>query len=371
MAGKQIYFVERILQFVFVFLGLGIGYQVSPYVLRYIDYSLTAVEKMSLVGAVTVIGGFIMYILSPSIIRVILKVVSRVESDLQKLPAIDIAIGLLGLILGLIVANLLAVSLTPIPIIGEYFPLILNIIFGYLGVGLALRKKEEIMTILGLIPRLKDKLSLRPSKKEAYVTELPCPKILDTSVIIDGRILDIYKTGFLEGSILIPRFVLNELQYVADSTDPMKRSRGRRGLDILTKIQKEGKDRVRIYEDEVDGKSVDEKLITLAKKLNAEIITTDYNLNKVANIEGVRVLNINELANALKPLVLPGEELEVQIIREGKESGQGVGYLDDGTMVVVEEGRSYIGKVVELQVTSVLQTAAGRMIFGKIKRITK
>jgi len=368
---RQVHLVERLLQAIFVVLGLGIGYQVSPYVLRYIDYPLTPVAKMSLVGAVTVIGGFIMYILSPSIIRAILKVVSSVESDLQKLPAVDIGIGLLGLILGLVVANLLAVSLTPIPIVGEYFPLILNIIFGYLGVGLALRKKEEIMVILGAIPRLKDRLSLKSSKKESFTGEAPCPKILDTSVIIDGRILDIYKTGFIEGPLLIPRFVLNELQYVADSTDPMKRSRGRRGLDILTKLQKEGKDKVKIYEEDVEGKNVDEKLIALAKKLNAEILTTDYNLNKVANIEGVKVLNINELANALKPLVLPGEELVVQIIREGKEVDQGVGYLDDGTMVVVEEGKAHIGRVVELQVTSVLQTAAGRMIFGRIKRIAK
>ncbi len=371
MGEKQIHFVERVLQVTFVLLGLGIGYQISPYVLRYIDYPLKAVSKMSIIGAITVFGGFIMYILSPSIIRTILRVVSKVESDLQKLPAVDIAIGLLGLILGLVVANLLAVSLTPIPIIGEYFPLILNIVFGYLGVGLALKKKEEIVLLFGVIPKLKDKLSLKGVKKEATYGEISYPKILDTSVIIDGRIFDIYKSGFIEGAILIPRFVLNELQYVADSTDPMKRSRGRRGLDILAKLQKEGKDKVKIVEEDVEGKSVDDKLIALAKKLNAEIITTDYNLNKVASIEGVKVLNINELANALKPLVLPGEELVVQIIREGKESGQGVGYLDDGTMVVVEEGKHHIGRVAELQVTSVLQTAAGRMIFGKIKKIVK
>lgn len=371
MGEKQPRFVEKLLQITFVLLGVGIGYQVGLYTLKYIEHPLTAVGKMSLVGAITVFGGFIMYIFSPGIIGSILRVVSKVESDLQKFPATDIAIGLLGLILGLVIANLLAVSLTPIPIIGDYFPLILNIAFGYLGVRLALTKKEEIISFFGSIPRLKDRFSFKGLKRDSAYGEMVCPKIVDTSVIIDGRILDIYKSGFLEGVILIPKFVLNELQYVADSTDPMKRNRGRRGLDVLTKLQSEGGNNVKIYEGDVEGRNVDEKLISLAKKLNAEIITTDYNLNKVANIEGIKVLNINELANALKPVVLPGEELVIQIIREGKEMGQGVGYLDDGTMVVVEEGKYYIGKTVEISVTSVLQTAAGRMIFGKIKKVLR
>jgi uncharacterized protein YacL len=189
---------------------------------------------------------------------------------------------------------------------------------------------------------------------------------LDTSSIVDGRIADICKTGFVEGDMIIPRFVLKELQQVADSQDPLKRSRGRRGLDILNKMRKEKKVNIRIVErDFVEIRDVDAKLIKMAKVMGAKVITNDYNLNKIAELEGVEVLNINELANSLKPYVLPGEELRVQIIREGKESDQGVGYLDDGTMVVVEGGKKYINVVIDTIVTSVLQTPAGRMIFAK------
>ncbi len=191
-------------------------------------------------------------------------------------------------------------------------------------------------------------------------------KILDTSVIIDGRIADISETGFLEGILIIPRFVLNELQQIADSADALKRQRGRRGLDILNKMKKGIKSVVQIVDDDFpEIKEVDEKLIFLAKKFNGKIITNDFNLNKVAQIQGVKVLNINELANAVKPVVLPGEELTIQVIKEGKDHNQGIGYLEDGTMVVVEDGNKYIGKKIDVVVTSVLQTQAGRMIFAK------
>ncbi|GAB4331200.1 MAG: PIN/TRAM domain-containing protein [Candidatus Abyssubacteria bacterium] len=197
---------------------------------------------------------------------------------------------------------------------------------------------------------------------------MQAPKVLDTSVIIDGRIADICKVGFIEGTLVIPRFVLNELQNIADSPEPLRRTRGRRGLDILNKIQKQVSIDVRISEvDFPDIREVDSKLVRLAKQLNAKIITNDFNLNKVAQFQGIEVLNVNDLANALKPIVLPDEDFIIKIIKEGKEPGQGVGYLDDGTMVVVENGARLIGKEVKVTVTSVLQTSAGQMIFTKIK----
>ncbi len=192
--------------------------------------------------------------------------------------------------------------------------------------------------------------------------------MLDTSVIIDGRIFDICQTGFVEGPLVIPNFVLAELRHIADSSDDLKRTRGRRGLDVLNKIQKELNIDVQIYEkDFPDIKEVDTKLLKLSQVLNGKVVTNDYNLNKVAEFQGVPVLNINELANAVKPVVLPGEEMKVQIIKDGKESGQGIAYLDDGTMIVIEGGKRSIGQEKEVIVTSVLQTAAGRMIFAKQK----
>ena len=197
-----------------------------------------------------------------------------------------------------------------------------------------------------------------------------CPKILDTSVIIDGRVLDICKAGFLEGEIVIPAFVLVELRHIADSADALRRARGRRGLDVLGKLQEEMNLPVRIEErDYEDVPEVDVKLLRLARDLHGAVLTNDYNLNKVAGVTGVPVLNINELAGALRPVVLPGEEMTVHIVREGREAGQGVGYLDDGTMVVIENGRRRVGETVEAEVTTVLQTSAGRMIFSRVKEV--
>lgn len=199
-----------------------------------------------------------------------------------------------------------------------------------------------------------------------------CQKLLDTSVIIDGRVADLCETGFLEGTFLVPHFILDELQHIADSSDSLKRARGRRGLDILNKIQKMADVDVRIIDEDVSQvKEVDAKLVVLAKKMNAKIMTNDLNLNKVAELQGVRVLNINELCNALRPVVLPGETIRVFVLKEGKEAGQGVAYLDDGTMIVVDNARRYIGKNVDVVVTSVLQTTAGRMIFTRLKEETE
>ena len=194
-------------------------------------------------------------------------------------------------------------------------------------------------------------------------------KILDTSAIIDGRIVDICRVGLIEGEIVIPNFVLEELRHIADSSDALKRNRGRRGLDVLGILQKELQNTLRIdyNSDEIEGLEVDDKLLKAAKRLNGKIVTNDYNLNKVAGLQGIQVLNINELANAMKPIALPGEEMIIQVVKDGKENGQGIGYLDDGTMIVVEGGRRHIGESVGIMVTSVLQTSAGRMIFAKPK----
>jgi len=236
------------------------------------------------------------------------------------------------------------------------YSLLIKISFAYLGLVIAVRKKGE----LSLLDR--DIFARRPTKK---IQEL---KILDTSAIIDGRIADICEAKFLSATLIVPRFILKELQDIADSSDPMKRARGRRGLEILSRLQECPEVNVKIFDkDYPEVKETDLKLISLAKDLEARILTTDFNLNKVAGIEGVTVLNVNDLSNALKPVVLPGEPMSIFVVKEGKERDQGVGYLDDGTMVVVEEGRRYIGKKIEAIVTSIIQTSAGRMIFTRPK----
>ncbi len=230
---------------------------------------------------------------------------------------------------------------------------LIYLLTAYMGIMIGVRKGKEF-----------NPATWRILSKTGFQGEVP--KILDTSVIIDGRIADVCETGFVEGPFIIPQFVLRELQHIADSPDPLKRNRGRRGLDILNKMQKQNDVEVRISDQDFPKiKEVDAKLVELAKRLNGRIITNDYNLNKVAELQGLTVLNINQLSNALKPVVLPGETIHVQILKEGKEPGQGVAYLDDGTMVVVEEGKKLIGRELDVVVTSVLQTTAGRMIFAR------
>jgi len=241
---------------------------------------------------------------------------------------------------------------------------------GYLGWSFGTKKREELLSFFSFFQRSgsKERAGDKTSDKGIKIESKCQYKILDTSVIIDGRIADICKSGFIDGTLIIPGFVLEELRHIADSSDLLKRNRGRRGLDILNRIRKELDVMVKIHEkDFEDLTEVDSKLVRLAKEMGAQVITNDYNLNKVAELQGIRVLNINELANAVKPVVLPGEEMQVQVIKDGKEAGQGVAYLDDGTMIVVENGRRFIGQNIVVLVTSVLQTAAGRMIFAKPK----
>ncbi len=282
-----------------------------------------------------------------------------IEIGMRKVSVRGLSSSVFGLILGLIMAKLVtdAFSLAPIPAISiPLIRFILTLIFCYLGMAIGLRGKDEFNIIIPYV-RL---------RRQDQIEELT---LLDTSVIIDGRIVDIFKTKFLEGKIVIPRFVLKELQQIADSTDPIKRQRGRRGLEILHTIQKSEGPGITLHEEEFpEVPEVDAKLVKLAKLLEAKILTIDFNLNRVAGIQGVKVLNINELANALKPVVFPGEHMQVKLLKEGKEHNQAIGYLDDGTMVVVEDARRLIGQEAKVVVTSVLQTQAGRMIFTKMEK---
>ncbi|TRZ94506.1 PIN domain nuclease [bacterium] len=281
------------------------------------------------------------------------------EAGLRKVSVSGLSSAVFGLILGLIMAKLVgdAFSLAVIdPVILSRIRVGLTLVFCYLGMVIGLRGKDEFNLIIPYV-------RLRRQDQTGDVV------LLDTSVIIDGRIVDICKTRFLGGKVIIPKFVLRELQQIADSTDPIKRQRGRRGLEILNTIQKEPGMDISIHEQDFPETSeVDAKLVKLAKLIEAKILTVDFNLNRVASIQGIKVLNINELANALKPVVFPGEQMRIKLIKEGKEHNQAIGYLDDGTMVVVEDARRMIGQDVEVAVTSVLQTQAGRMIFTKLEK---
>ena len=273
----------------------------------------------------------------------------------------DLLIGTIGLFLGLLIANLVGLAFGSIPYIGPYVSVALSIVLGYIGMHLAITKKTEF---IGWFHFRSENGSKNKRENEAV------GKLLDTNVIIDGRIIDIYKSGFLEGPIIVPVFVLEELQKIADSSDVLKRNRGRRGLDILNHIKK-SKDDIDIIADDFDEISeVDSKLVKLAKMKGYKIVTNDYNLNKVAELQGISVLNINDLAIAVKPVVIPGEQIFVQLVKYGKEEGQGVAYLEDGTMIVVENGAQAIGKEVSVIITSVLQTAAGKMIFAKLESVS-
>jgi uncharacterized protein YacL len=295
------------------------------------------------------------------------KLAQIAQNEIDKIPQQDLVVSFVGLVLGMLFAFLISglFDIIPLPVIANALKILSYIFFGYLGISVA----QRIARDNAKVGELSRKISATKTTKSKDLEQKLRPKLLDTSVIIDGRIADIYKSGFIEGDIVIPEFVLRELQHIADSADALKRNRGRRGLDVLKMIQQELPGRVKIVdEDFEDVQEVDIKLIKLAQKYNGAIVTNDYNLNKVASLQDVFILNINELANAVKPVVIPGEEMVVQVIKEGKESNQGVSYLDDGTMIVVEDGKKFIHETIEVLVTSVLQTAAGRMIFVKPKQ---
>lgn len=308
--------------------------------------------------------GFIGYFTAPWCINASQQIARWAENHAARTPASEMIPAALGVILGLIVGYLLSLPLSELPFVGHFLPILVTVLLGYIGLIIGRRKKDELDGLTALLVKVKPGSRTGSGAGSA-------PKILDTSVIIDGRILDVVRAGFLEGPLVVPAFVLEELRHIADSADFLKRNRGRRGLDILNRVQKELGVNVQISERDVGNLEVDSKLLRLAKIMDGKVVTNDYNLNKVASLQGVTVLNINELANAVKPVVLPGEEMFVTVIKEGKEPGQGVAYLDDGTMIVIDGGRKYIGEELAVLVTSVLQTAAGRMIFAKPKGAEK
>ncbi|MDI6769499.1 MAG: PIN domain nuclease [Anaerolineales bacterium] len=315
-------------------------------------------QQIIYVFAVSLVGMLFGLVMTPYLTT---RPMLALRAMLGKQSAETLFSGLIGLLAGLVIAALLAfpLSLLPSPL-GDTLPFIGVLIFSYFGVSLFVMRQNDIANILGVITSRHEN-GAAPKWSQQTRTIL-----LDTSVIIDGRVADIAKTGFLPGTLLIPRFVLNELQYIADSPDSLRRQRGRRGMEVLSELQKASSVVVRISDVDVEGvREVDDKLVILARQMKCPILTNDYNLNRIAELQGVPILNINELANSVKSVVLPGEPLVVNVIQEGKESGQGVGYMEDGTMVVVENGNKYLNREINVTVTKVLQTAAGRMIFAR------
>lgn len=360
---------KKIIRVIFTIIGLISGYILSGVLINIkliseLSFLSKTIGIISFRVILTLLIGIILYFISPRIYDSVVKAIEYIEKNIQRFTATEIIYGGLGALISLILTSLIGLPLNRIDLfgLGPILFVLLNLIFAIIFANIFIEKRDDISNVFANLKKnsIKDKKSKGNIKGSS--------KVLDTSVIIDGRIFDICQTGFIEGPLVIPNFVLDELRHISDSADSLKRNRGRRGLDILNKIQKELDIETQIWEgDFPEIQEVDSKLLKLAQNLKGKVITNDFNLNKVAEFQGVPVLNINELANAIKPIVLPGEEMKVIVVKDGKEATQGIGYLDDGTMIVVEGGRRYMGEQITVIVTSVLQTAAGRMIFAKPK----
>lgn len=347
-------------EFIFRLIGMVVFAIVGVYIGIFMAESTDQAPVIAgvLMGLVGVLFGLIM---TPYFTTRPLRAIRRV---LLSISTQTLTSGLTGLVVGLIIAALLTfpLSLLPVPF-GKILPFVGVLVFAYFGIAIFVMRQTDLSSLIRLTPARSGEETQGAAAQQSYRTIL-----LDTSVIIDGRIADIARTGFLVGTLLIPRFVLNELQFIADSSDNLRRQRGRRGIEVISQLQKDTTTPLRISDMDVEGvREVDDKLVVLARQLRCPILTNDYNLNRIAELQGVSVLNVNELANAVKLVFLPGESIEVNIIQEGKETGQGVGYLDDGTMVVVEDGRNHLNTKINVTVTKVLQTAAGRMIFARLE----
>ena len=360
--------LRKIVKLISSIMGISIGYIIGKILITLgirqgIKVFVEPLYTGLILLIVILIFAIIFYFLSSFIYKGIIAIIDGFERNIQKLTVTEFLFGTLGLLVGLVFATLIGVPISRIHfVIGPILFILIDLIGALVGIKIFIKRKDDILNLLTSIK----KNGIRDKKNKH--NEKICPKILDTSVIIDGRIFDICQTGFVEGPLVIPGFVLNELRHISDSADGLKRNRGRRGLDILNKIQKELSIETQIYEEDFpEIAEVDAKLLKLAQVLNGKVVTNDFNLNKVAEFQGVPVLNINELANAIKPVLLPGEEMKVVVMKDGKEASQGIAYLDDGTMIVVEGGRKFISEEIMVVVTSVLQTAAGRMIFAKPK----
>lgn len=381
-----------------VILGSSIGYYVLPLLWDMVNINISFFYHPLFN---IVLGAIILFLIYGLTQPLLIRFIRNIERDMRQLSIEKVLVSAVGVIIGLVLAWLINIPLVAIgwPFISNILPIVLTIVLGVLGFYIFSNKSAEIMEMLTRFPQVRrsestdtaitddtqsDKeahesdlsthseghdmytdalLSLRQAADEAYQPY----KILDTSVIIDGRILDVLKAGFIEGVIVVPNFVLKELQYIADSADSLKRVRGRRGLDILNQIQALDDVIVDFYAGDFDDESeVDLKLLRLAKLVDGVVVTNDYNLNKVSQFHKIKVLNINELANSLKSVVIPGETISVHIVKAGTERQQGVAYMDDGTMIVVEEGKHHIDETLSVEITSAIQTNAGRMVFAKI-----
>ncbi|MBQ7515594.1 MAG: PIN/TRAM domain-containing protein [Schwartzia sp.] len=386
--------LDRVLRFsISAFMALAgatLMHLASPLLTTFIGTEVLKMDmgifRMTLMNLVCILVGVVLglavgRLTAPYFISTLKRFSAWVEGQLNKMPIHDVIAGAAGLAIGLILAALLGAAFSRIPIVGNYIPVVFSIVFGYLGIRITMTKREDIAGMFDFVPRFLRDLARAREPKEAPqplpAAEPAVPekapdkhyKLLDTSVIIDGRIADIIDSGFVEGTLLIPVFVLEELQHIADSADLLKRTRGRRGLDILQKIRTASKVEVEISSQDFDDISeVDSKLVRLGQMVGGKIITNDFNLNKVSELRGVPVLNINDLANAVNPVVIPGESMRVTVVKDGKEQGQGVAYLDDGTMIVIENGHRYLNATIDVEVTSALQTSAGRMIFAKPRK---
>jgi uncharacterized protein YacL len=355
--------VLLIFKVVFLIVGAGAGYYlVNIFLTDYLKGNFLLIGLFVGIIFFALLG----YLFGTLVGRRIIRDVTEVDKRVKNIPGNNLVVGCIGLFTGIVLGLLVAIALRSIPFVGIFIPIFVVLVFSYAGIILSLRNKELIINIFKLNKKDRE-FSGQTSKEKNIKKTFARPKILDTSSVIDGRIADIIEAGLVEGEIIIPAFIVSELQGIADSSDGLKRIKGRSGLDILQKLRDNKKLNITFFEESFAGKNnVDKKLITLAKELGAVIVTSDYNLNKVARINDITVLNINDLQNALKLIVFPGEKMRAEIIKEGKEKEQGVAYTEDGTMIVVEGGKRLVGKEIDILVTGILQTPAGRMIFSKI-----
>ena len=356
---------KRIIRLLFVLVGEAVGFYYLPPIWIAMRNQLGVQLARPIESAIDfLIGALVFWLISLLLTDWTIKMLKQAENALTKKSLTYLLFGAISTIFGLILAILISIPLwrLSIPVVNNVLPVLLMILFSYLGFHLGTTRQDEWRRLLTRRGRDDQEAQVIKRQDENYHHY----KILDTNILIDGRIYDLVKTGFLEGTLLVPNFVLYELQYIADAGESIKRVRGRRGLDILNKLRSEKIVPVEMYKgDFEDIKEVDEKLIALAKKVDGVIVTNDYNLNKVIQFQNVQVLNINNLAKSLRPRVIPGEQLTVVVVKKGTERQQGVAYLDDGTMVVVEDGRYYMNEQLDVEVTSALQTDAGRMIFAR------
>lgn len=361
--------VQRLLKLLIALSGAGVGMALSLTLVRLYGWAhpgeAVPVEQIVVLYLGTaVLGALICFVFSGAIIAKCGEWATALENRLDRLTMAQLGASVLGLVCGLLIAALVSqvIGFLGASMFTTAFSALLYVFLGAIGLSIGLRRSDEMGQLLGHIPSFRERRANRKNPPPQGR-----PKLLDTSAAIDGRVLDVCRTGFMEGELIVPDFVLDELRHIADSADNNRRARGRRGMDVLQKLREEPSVTVRVEHSEGDDAEVDVRLLRMAQQLGAAIITGDYNLNKAASIAGVGVLNVNDLAKALRPVVLPGEEMSVAILREGREPGQGVGYLEDGTMIVVEGGQGRQGQTVAAVVTSALQTSAGRMIFARLK----